>query len=241
MSRIIETYCKYLTPMMILLSVTFVPFTLAQGKAVLSGAVLDSGASRIPGAAIVLRGASREIRTTTSGSGEYNVVLRPGVYKVEVFPNKGFGVIRRGPFRLTAGFHSILNFRVYPRKSVVAPYESNRGETYDDVAMSEVLTDEVVVTHSGLRSGTITYGKKIIGSNNTQYLLRTFPGSLDSNPRPTFTYNLFAVRADTIEIDRSSRTLTAKGNVVMEENGVETRYADPIRLRIRNDRVQIIK
>lgn len=217
-------------------------FAQEERSTILTVSVSDANGAVVVGAQVFLRGPSGTNRTVTSESGEYRIALFPGVYDLEIEPGLGFGTLKRGPFRLREGKRYALDFEVYAREISVEKYDDNKSYVYDDVPFGEMQFQDVVLSNSEIKTGKVAFGKSTRKHKTIVYTTPLLGTSSDSKrrPRTAFTFNLFSIEADSIEINLRNHIITAKGDPLIEENGKRTQKAGTIKLFVKGEQVIIM-
>jgi hypothetical protein len=231
---IIGVLLLFLSPILIL--------SQSKPSASFGGKITDSLGAAVPRATVRITGSGGEYNGTTSDIGEYHFKMVDGVYSMEIEPGYGFAAVRRGPFRIEAGRSYLLNLEVFPRYVVLNTYPNHKGTSFDDLPYSEIKIEDVPVSKSDLRIGKIFFGEKSVHGSKSVYTLRYLSSAPHKNRRQrvTFSYGLSSLVADTIEFDRRSQVITAKGNPSLNENGKIEEKTGSLKVVIRNEQFVIL-
>ena len=212
--------------------------------AILRGKLIDPAGSVISDAKVVLMSDNSCFEVLTSDSGDYVFEIAPGVYTLHVAANNlGFAPIVRGPFRLQITQDNVLNVRFRLPNVFRGSYQGKQKQSYDDVPLSYARTDYVSIESSfEINMGQVTYGTKKVKSDNTIYDTVLYaPGENTLDQRTTFTFDLFAVTADKIEVNLKSMLIVARGKPMTEENGNRVLLNKDAKFHVENGLVRLLE
>jgi hypothetical protein len=219
----------------------------AQGpKAILKGRVADSRGAVFVAAKVVAKCKDSVRSTETSGIGEYEMELEPGICDVHVEPpSAGMSTAHRAPMRLEPGSVITANFTLFSDFAVVAEYSATTTSSratatlvLDDVPLTSLKYERVVSPGSGPLTGLIRFGHKHNSGKSTIYRSGMLVEK-STVPAVEFTYNLFRLVATEIILDNTRQTIYAAGDVTADLNGITRGYQGSIQVSLKNGKVLI--
>jgi hypothetical protein len=188
---------------------------VASASSTARGTLIDPSGARVPETSLTFEDREHhKFETLTAKDGTYSISLEPGPYTVEA-SHVGFCVMRRGEFYLEKGATADFDFDL-----VLCSTDSSR-KPYE--------VEELQPLDSSGRKPRIEYGFRK-GDNATEYVGLFQQGHYI---RPVFSYDVWTLRADSLIVDRLSRTITAEGHVLWQ-NGETSQTAQYVRILLEN-------
>ena len=222
--------------LVMILSLASVYYSQSANSAVLSGTVMDVGNSVIQGAVVTATNKSMKYEATTSQFGEYSMQLPPDTYSIKVeAPSKGWAISHRSEIRLVSSKPKILNFIVYAKLALLAPYSPLPSTTLDDSAIVEFSYDVIPkLSLVGVSDGMIRYGGKTVSKSVIDYRGISIQDTKEFRAGVTFTYDFFSVTADEIRFCLKTKEFIASGGVTIEEDGVKALFPGTLKITIQS-------
>jgi len=169
------------------------------------GTVMDANGAviTIPRPSIIFEGKGELKRVAVNDSGDYEITLPAGVYRVTT-EIPGFYPFRRAAFRVLPGSDILINIVPTPRYLVRGTTVSARESA--DVAAPSPRYDEFHVTEGPI-SLLIQFQKKHRANGNIEY-----EGAI-------LTYDALTIQSDNLSFNRTRLGLKAFGKRVVVEDG----------------------
>ena len=203
-------------------------YSPAQTKGRINGKVLDLNADPIAFAPITISGETLSKEIVADEHGGYEIELPVGLYHISsVVP--GFAPFRRASFRIEADTTKTLNLVLTLGGIICAigskkdPYKDGNGPPqYDDVSLSQQPTGEQeVIVRFRL-------------SQEENRIVEYRAGSID--PRVMVSYDVLAIYADKVRLDKTKAIIEAEGRVIVED-GQRRKGAKYVKLEVQGGKV----
>jgi hypothetical protein len=180
-------------------------FARIQPMGRVKGTVMDTNGAviTIPRPSIIFEGKGELKRVAVNDSGDYEITLPAGVYRVTT-EIPGFYPFRRAAFRVLPGSDILINIVPTPRYLVRGTTVSARESA--DVAAPSPRYDEFHVTEGPI-SLLIQFQKKHRANGNIEY-----EGAI-------LTYDALTIQSDNLSFNRTRLGLKAFGKRVVVEDG----------------------
>jgi hypothetical protein len=180
-------------------------FARIQPMGRVKGTVMDANGAviTIPRPSIIFEGKGELKRVAVNDSGDYEITLPAGVYRVTT-EIPGFYPFRRAAFRVLPGSDILINIVPTPRYLVRGTTVSARESA--DVAAPSPRYDEFHVTEGPI-SLLIQFQKKHRANGNIEY-----EGAI-------LTYDALTIQSDNLSFNRTRLGLKAFGKRVVVEDG----------------------
>jgi hypothetical protein len=211
MSKPLNLVLAFLTVAFILgLSVEADARTTMPPDSTVKGTVFDPGGAVIPGVEIIFENNVTRRTVVSNEDGEYEVGLIPGIYRIRTAQGI-FYALRRAAFRVEPNSTTVIN--ISPTQRVLSiglqvtsagvrePMNLSHVPKYDAISFSSTAPLDLVVEfdHKRIQNGMTKYGYAKL------------------------TYNSLSIHADRLSLDRNHHRIWAKGNVVVDNAGQQTR------------------
>jgi hypothetical protein len=204
---------------------------------VLKGTVLDTNDAVVPNAVVTLASRKRTVKATSSASGQYSFKIDPGIYSLTVdAPRLGFGTTYRSHIRISPGLTRTLDLRLYGKILVLDPnvVPSKEPTDHPPLLLVNFTFEEVPNMSPGeVGSGMVRFASKCESPSLSTYMPR-FMDSDAGRYGVAFSYDLFTITADRLEINSRSKEIYAFGNIVIDDEGEHSKQTGAIKITIKD-------
>ena len=227
---------KYFVPLTTLIIIFIINITASFSQKLKSrspnkliGTISDINGSRVSNANVTIKGKEMVRTEKASEDGEYEFVLSPGVYQIEV-GKAGFCTARRAPFIITSTTDARLNFTLASCpivNSISIKNNKYEGETdYYQLPFKEEILP--IIINKQKMSVLFQFNERSVEKNTIKY-----KGIKDGNSfsKVMVSFNLLTILANEIIYDKSDNSIKANGDVTIDD-GKKSIHVESIEIKI---------
>jgi hypothetical protein len=205
-------------------------FTSTQAKGRISGQVIDLRGDPVASVSIIFSGEEASIKAVADEQGKYEIEIPAGVYRVSATIS-GFSEFRRAPFKVQPGTAKMLNIVPAFGGFTCILDMTGRDRDPDKEGIGPPQYEKLSLTQSTVSEElAVRFQLKREQSGVSEYR-----GGL-INPTVMVSYDLIAIYAEKVRVDKNRGIVEAEGRVTVED-GQQRRRAKYAKLELQGGNV----